>query len=104
MPLTFLLLQSANLVLAAATLWIHFRNPFLWDDQAIVISTCAGTLISSLTAIVLGMSLVFRSDSKLGANLLNLLLTLAFAGLQGYFLLVTGRDLGLFQILKSKLG
>jgi hypothetical protein len=104
MPLTFILLQAANAFLAAATLWIHFRNPFMWDDQAIVASTCAGTLGASLTAIMLGLSLVFRGEAKWGAAFLNLLLTLAFAGLQGYFLYLTGRDLGIFQILKSKLG
>ena len=104
MPITFLLLQSANLALALATLWIHFRNPLMWDDQAIVIATCAGTLVASLTAIVLGLGLVFRSDAKWGATVLNLFLTLAFTGLQGYFLFITGRDLGLIQMLKSKLG
>lgn len=104
MPVTFLLLQLTNAALAAATLWIHFKNPFMWDDQAIVIATCAGVLGASLTAIILGLSMVFRSDAKWGPILLNLLLTLAFAGLQGYFLYLTGRDLGLFQLLKSKLG
>jgi hypothetical protein len=104
MPLTFLLLQLANAVLAAGTLWIHFRNPFLWDDQAIVISTCAGTAVASLTAIMLGLSLLFSSESKAGAALLNLLLTLGFAGLQGYYLFFTARDLGILQLLKSKFG
>ncbi|HKP95655.1 MAG TPA: hypothetical protein VJ385_07850 [Fibrobacteria bacterium] len=104
MPLTFLLLQLTNAALAAATLWIHFRNPFMWDDQALLIATCAGVLGASLTAVLLGISLVFRDDSKWAAILVNLLLTLAFAGLQGYFLFLTGRDLGLIQLLKSKLG
>jgi hypothetical protein len=104
MPITFLLLQLSNAALAAATLWIHFRNPFLWDDQAIVISTCAGTAAASLTAIILGLYLVFSSESKWGAAILNLLLTLAFAGLQGYFLFLTGRDLGIIQLLKNRMG
>jgi hypothetical protein len=104
MPLTFILLQVANIALAAATLWIHFRNPFLWDEQAIVISTCAGTLGASLTAILIGINLVFGEETKWGAAVLNLLLTLAFAGLQGYFLFLTGRDLGIFQIIRAKLG
>ncbi len=104
MPLTFLLLQAANLILAAATLWIHFKAPFLWDDQAIVLSACGGTLMASLTAILIGLTLAFRNDTKWGAVILNLMLTLAFAGLQGYFLFLTGRDLGLFQMLKAKLG
>ncbi|MDB5104537.1 MAG: hypothetical protein JWP91_2226 [Fibrobacteres bacterium] len=104
MPLTFLLLQLTNAVLAAATLWIHFRNPFLWDDQAIVASTCAGTVAASLTAIILGLALIFGSESKWGPAILNLALTLAFAALQGYFLFLTGRDLGIFQLVKSKLG
>ncbi|MEO6096236.1 MAG: hypothetical protein ABIW76_11250 [Fibrobacteria bacterium] len=104
MPLTFLLLQLTNAALAAATLWIHFRNPFLWDDQALVMSSWAGVLAASITAIILGISLVFRSEIKWGAVMANLLLTLTFAGLQGYFLYLTGRDLGLFHLLKSKLG
>ncbi|GEM_PF-1840251 len=104
MPLTFVLLQLTNITLAAATLWIHFRNPFMWDDQAIVIATCAGTAAASLTAIILGLSLVFGSETKWGAAILNLLLTLAFAGLQGYFLFFTARDLGILHILKAKLG
>lgn len=104
MPVTFLLLQLANLALAAATLWIRFKDPFLWDDQAIVVSTCAGALSASLTALLLGLSLVFSEETKWGAALLNLVLTLAFAGLQGYFLILTGRDLGVLQLLKAKLG
>ncbi|MDQ3003649.1 MAG: hypothetical protein M3Y08_20625 [Fibrobacterota bacterium] len=104
MPMTFMLLQLANAVMAAATLWIHFRNPFMWDDQAILISTCAGTLGASLTAILLGISLVLHEETKWGTAFFNLLLTLAFAALQGYFLFLTGRDMGIFQIIKSKLG
>jgi hypothetical protein len=104
MPLTFLLLQTANVALAAATLWIRFRNPLLWDDQAIVLATCGGMAMASLTAILLGLSLMFRSDSKMIANLANLFLTLACAGLQGYFLLAISRELGLFQMLKTLLG
>lgn len=104
MPLTFVLLQVANFAFAAATLWIHFRNPFLWDDQAIVLSTCAGTVAASLTAIILGLSLLFGSGTKMLSALINLFLTLAFAGLQGYFLWFTARDLGIFQALKARLG
>ena len=104
MPLTFVLLQLSNAVLAAATLWIHFRNPFLWDDQAIVMSTCAGTALASITAIILGLSLLFSTESKMGAAMLNLVLTLAFAGLQGYYLFFTAKDLGILQMLKSKFG
>ena len=104
MPITFILLQFANLVLAGATLWIRFRDPFLWDDQAIVVSTCAGALSASITALMLGLTLVFSEETKWGAAILNLLLTLAFAGLQGYFLFLTGRDLGVLQLLKAKLG
>ena len=104
MPVTFLLLQLANAVLAAATLWIHFRNPFLWDDQGIAFFSCGGTLFACLTAIILGMSLVLREEVKMGAALLNLVLTLAFAGLQGWFLFLTGRDMGILQLLKDKFG
>lgn len=104
MPLTFVLLQVANAAFAAATLWIHFRNPFLWDDQAIILSTCAGTAAASLTAIILGLSLLFGSGSKMLSVAINLFLTLAFAALQGYFLWFTARDLGVFQALKARLG
>jgi hypothetical protein len=104
MPLTFLLLQLTNALLAAATLWIRFKDPFLWDDQAILISTGAGLLGGSLTAIILGLSLVFRSEFKRGAALLNFVLALAFSVLQGYYFFVAGRDLGVLQLLKSKLG
>lgn len=104
MPLTFLLLHLTNAALAAGTTWIHYRNPFLWDDQAIFISSSAGVLVASLTAILFGVSLVFRSETKWGAMIGNLFLILSFAGIQGYFLYLTGRDLGIFQILKSKLG
>jgi hypothetical protein len=104
MPLTFLLLQLTNAALAVATLWIRFKNPFLWDDQAMVMAPFAGLLMASLTAIILGLSLAFRSETKWGYALLNLGLTLAFAGLQGYFLFIMGRDMGLLQMLKAKLG
>ena len=104
MPLTFVLLQLVNAVLAGATLWIHFRNPFLWDDQAIIYATCGGTLVGCLTAIILGISLMLREDVKFGAAFLNLILTLAFAGMQGWFLYLTGRDIGVMEILKAKLG
>jgi hypothetical protein len=103
MPVTFVLLQSINAALAAATLWIRFRNPFLWDDQGIVYSTCAGALFACLTAVLLGMALVFGEETKWGSAILNLLLTLAFAGMQGYFLYLTGRDLGVLHLLKAKL-
>jgi hypothetical protein len=104
MPLALLLLQLVNAALAAATLWIHFRAPLLWDDQAIVFATCAGTLAACLTALLLGLVLLFGSETKWGAILLNLVLTLGFAGLQGYFLFFTGRDLGVLRILKARLG
>ncbi|MEO7424591.1 MAG: hypothetical protein ABI036_05345 [Fibrobacteria bacterium] len=104
MPLTFLLLQLTNAALAVATLWIRFKNPFLWDDQAMLMVPCAGVLMASLTAILMGLSLVFRNASKWGAVLINLLLTFAFAGLQGYFLFLASRDMGLIQLIKSKLG
>lgn len=104
MPVTFLLLQLANLALAAATLWIRFKDPFLWDDQAIVVATVAGSLSACLTALMLGISLVFSEETKWGAAILNLFLILAFAGLQGYFLFLTGRDLGVVHLFKAKLG
>jgi hypothetical protein len=103
MPLTFLLLQLTNAALAAASLWIHFKNPFLWDDQALVASCSAGVLAASLTAILLGISLVFSEEHKWGATLLNLFLTLGFGALQGYFFYLTVRDVGIIQLLKSKL-
>lgn len=104
MSLALLFLQIANAALAAATLWIRFRAPFLWDDQAIVFSACAGTLTASFTALLLGIALLTDEESKWGSTLLNLVLALASAGLQGYFLFVAGRDMGLLRVLKSRLG
>lgn len=104
MPLTFLLLQAVNTVLAAASLWIHFRNPVLWDDQAIVFSTIAGSTMACLTAMLLGTALLFSSEAKWKINSVHLLLTLAFAATQGYLLYLTSRDIGLLQMLRSKLG
>ncbi|HLP39947.1 MAG TPA: hypothetical protein VK465_00440 [Fibrobacteria bacterium] len=104
MPLTFLLLQLANLALAAASAWIHFRNPHLWGDQAMVYSTLTGTFLASFTALLLGLVLVFASESRWASMALNLVLTLAFAGGQGWLLWLTGREFGLVQLLKLKLG
>ena len=104
MPLSLLLLQIVNTALAAATLWIRFRSPFLWDDQAIVYATCAGTLAACATALLLGFALLAEEETQWGATLLNLFLTLAFAGMQGYFLFLTGRDLGILRILMSRFG
>jgi len=104
MPLALVFLQIINLALGAATLWIHFRAPLLWDDQAIVFSVCAGALAACFTALLLGLVLLFGSETKWGSILLNLVLTLGFAGLQGYFLFSTGRDLGVLRILKARLG
>jgi hypothetical protein len=104
MGLALLLLQIANLILAAATLWIRFRAPFLWDDQGIVFSTCAGTLTACLTALLLGIALLTDEDSKWGPTLLNLVLALGFSGLQGFFLFAASRDMGLLHVLKARLG
>lgn len=104
MPLTFILLHLVNFILAGASAWLHFKNPLLWDDQAIVISVCAGTLCASLTAILLGLNLVFRDDNKLLPSLLNLVLSLGFGVWQGYLLYLMGRDLGILHIIKSQLG
>lgn len=102
--MTFLLLQLVNLALAAFSAWIHFKNPLMWDDQAMVISACAGTLCASLTAILLGLALVFGEETKWGAAILNLLLTLAFGGWQGYLLFLLGRDMGIVNLIKARLG
>lgn len=104
MPLTFILLQCVNFGLAGASSWLHFRNPLLWDDQAIIISICAGTLSASLTAILLGISLVFGEETKWGATMLNLFLTLAFGAWQGYLLFMLSRDMGIFNLIKARLG
>lgn len=104
MPLTFLLLQVVNTVLVAASLWIHFRNPAIWDDQAIVFSTIAGVVIACLTAMLLGAALLFSAEAKWKSNLVHLVLTLSFAAVQGYLLFLTSRDMGLLQLLKNKLG
>lgn len=104
MALALLLLQLANLGLGAATLWIRFRAPFLWDDQGIVFSTCAGTLTACFTALLLGIALLTDEDAKWGPALLNLALALGFAGLQGFFLFASARDMGLLHVLKARLG
>lgn len=104
MALALLLLQIANAAFAAATLWIRFRAPFLWDDQGIVFATCAGTLTACVTVLLLGISLLTDEEAKWGPTLLNLILSLSFAGLQGYFLFAAGRDMGLLRVLKSRLG
>ena len=57
----------------------------------------------TLLSVLLGMALVFGEETKWGSAILNLLLTLAFAGMQGYFLYLTGRDLGVLHLLKAKL-
>jgi len=67
-------------------------------------SSATGMLAASFTGIFLGIILAFRSEIKWGSMLANMALAIAFAGLQGYFLFLTGRDLGIVQFLKSKLG
>lgn len=100
--MTFLLLQFTNAVLAAASTWIFFRAPTLWDDQALVYCTVAGTFIACLTAILIGGSLVFSERSR-KSHFIHIALTLAFAGWQGYLLYLAGRESGLLQIIKSRL-
>lgn len=102
--MTFLLLQIVNAILAAASLGIHFLLPTLWDDQAIVFSTLAGSLLASLTAVALGISMLLAGESKSRGTLVHLVLTLGFAGLQGWLLFLTGRDLGIIHMIKSRLG
>jgi glucan phosphoethanolaminetransferase (alkaline phosphatase superfamily) len=104
MPLTFLLLQLANAALAAASLWIRYKNPALWDDQALVLSVLAGVLSASFTAILLGVSMVFSREARWLFLTVHLLLTLAFASLQIYLLWILGHDMGLVNFLRSKLG
>ncbi len=104
MPLTFFFLQAVNAALAAASIWIHFRNPALWDDQAILFSTLAGTFMACLTAILLGMSMLLSGEDRGRSNAIHLILTLAFAGAQGYLLYLTGKDIGLLHLIRSKFG
>lgn len=104
MALALLLLQIANTALAASTLWIRFRAPFLWDDQAIVYSTCAGFLAACFTALLVGISLLLDEKPKTLPTLLNLVLTLGYTGLQGWFLFATARETGILGLLKSRLG
>lgn len=104
MPLTFILLHLANLSLAGSSAWLHFKNPMLWDDQALFISVCAGSLCASLTAILLGLNLILREDNKFLPSLINLILTLAFGGFQGYLLYLVGRDFGILQLIKNQFG
>jgi hypothetical protein len=99
--MTFLLLQIANAVLAAASLWIHFRAPNLWDDQAMVYSILTGCLFASLTAILVGIALIVGEAKK--SYWIHLVLTLAFAGVQGWLLWDAGKELGAFHLLQSRL-
>lgn len=101
--MTFTILQAMNAVLAAGTLFIHFRHPTLWDDQAIVYTTLAGTFLACLTALFLGTAMLFSDSSRKG-YFLHLALTLGFAAVQGYFLYLTGRDLGILHLIKSRMG
>ena len=59
--------------------------------------------LGGLTAIFLGGSLV-ASESGRKSHFVHLVLTLAFAGWQGYILFLTGREMGLIQLIKSRLG
>jgi hypothetical protein len=104
MGMALLFLQLVNAAFAAASLWIHFRAPLLWDDQAIAFTACAGALAVCVTALLLGLILLLGTETKWGSILLNLVLVLGFAGLQGYFLYSTGRDLGILHLLKARLG
>ena len=104
MPLTFFLLHMGNVALAAASAWIYYRNPNFMDDQAIFFSVVVGSVLSWLTAIITGLALVFSNNIKWKSATLNVLLTLGFAAFQGYFLYLTSREVGLLQLLKSKLG
>jgi hypothetical protein len=104
MPLTFILLQTMNCILAGSSLWIHFKNPLMWDDQAMLISALAGTIVASITAILLGISLLLNEETKWGGSLINLMLTLSFGGLQGYLLFLLGREMGILNLIKSRLG
>jgi len=90
--------------LAGASAWIHFRAPHLWDDQAILYSTMTGTAIASFTAIFLGLSMLFAVESRGRTLFINLFLTLLFAAAQGYLLWLTGKDMGIIQLIKSRLG
>lgn len=101
--MTFLLLQFTNAILAASSAWIFFRAPTLWDDQAIVYSTVAGTFLACLTAIFLGGSMLFSENSR-KSHFIHLVLTLAFAGFQGWLLFQMGRNMGLIELIKSRLG
>lgn len=104
MPPAFLLLQIANLALAGASLWIHFRAPHLWDDQAIVFSTVTGTLVASFTAVLLGAAMILAAEMRWKTHFANLFLTLLFVSGQGYLLYLAGHDTGLIQLLQLKLG
>jgi hypothetical protein len=104
LPLTFILLQTLNFIFAGSSAWIHFKDPLLWDDQAILVSVGAGTVCASITAVLLGLNLVFREDNKFIPSLINLLLGLAFGAGQGYLLYLIGRDYEILKLIKSQFG
>jgi hypothetical protein len=100
--MTFLLLQLANAALAALSLYIHFRNPHLLDDQALVYSVLTGCLLASITAIALGFAFIV-GENKGKSNSVHLVLTLAFAGVQGWLLWEASRELGLLKLIQGAL-
>ena len=104
MPVTFLLLQLANLALAAATAWTFFRNPHLWEGQALAASACAGGLLACLTVLLLGIYLLLAGESRKLFFIVHLALALGCAAGQGYVLYLLGRDVGILHIFKSRFG
>ena len=90
--------------MAVATLWIHFRNPFMWDDQAIVISTCAGTLAASFTAILLGISLVFSEETQMGSRIHQPAADAGLRGPAGLFPFLDGQGHGDLPAHQSQVG
>ena len=103
MPLGFLLLHIANAALAGSTLWIRFRHPELWGGQGLVLTVLVGMLLASISALLLGLLMVFSQEARWKSLLAQLVLVLSFAGIQGYVFYLATRDTGLLHYLKTRL-
>ncbi len=101
MSSTLLFLQSANFLLAGASLWIYYWNLNYLAGQAVVYTSGAGFVIACATLLMLGLSLLVSPTVRWLGFLLHLLMALCFFGLQGYLLYYIGRQLGFFPFLSA---
>jgi hypothetical protein len=98
---TWLLLQLANLSLAAASAYAFYVAPGLWFDQAQLYFCLAGIFTGALTSLLCGLSLIF-GEGEGGAGIHGFL-GLILAGLQTYWLFHFGLDTGILEFLRRAL-